>query len=331
MSASTGSRPSRSTCFRILPGDTHGWKSIPWRRWTSASPQFAFDCSDQGIQNTTCPFANELAIRLTTQKSLRCRMRPAFFKTWRRKRRLQQPLKEDQRAIIERNVPYYLRITDKDRRRLEGLVQVFLYEKAFEGCGGLEITDEIRITIAAYACILLLGRDACIYPKLRSILVYPASYVAPLSRREPDGTVTEGIQARSGESWSYGNVVLSWDDVAECASGERSGRNVVLHEFAHQLDSESGTAQGAPALPDPSMYGEWARVLGAEYQALIEAAETGRPTLLDKYGATSPAEFFAVATECFFEMPAEMAMLHPELYGQLTLFYEQDPAHSQSQ
>lgn len=249
----------------------------------------------------------------------------AIFRRWRRKRLAQQPLGKDRRVLIGRNVPAYLRLPEEGRRELEGLVQIFLDEKPFEGCGGLKITDEIRITIAAYACILLLGRDTDIYPKLRSILVYPSSYVAPLSRREPDGTVTEGLQARSGESWSHGNVVLSWDDVLRCSSAEPTGRNVVLHEFAHQLDTESGSAEGAPALPDVSLYAEWARVLGAEYQALIDAVETGKPTLLDKYGASSPAEFFAVATECFFEKPLELATLHPELHGQLKLFYRQDP------
>ncbi len=239
---------------------------------------------------------------------------------------MRQPLGTDRRAVIERNVPYCRALPQEHRRELEGLVQVFLDEKMFEGCGGLLITDEIRVTIAAFACILLLGRGTDIYPKLRSILVYPTSYVAPLSRRGPDGTVTEGMQPRSGESWSHGNVVVSWEDVLLCASFERTGRNVVLHEFAHQLDSESGSDEGAPVLPEASMYAEWARVLGAEYRMLIDAAQLGRPTLLDKYGATSPAEFFAVATECFFERPAEMAISHPELYAQLKLFYRQDPA-----
>lgn len=239
---------------------------------------------------------------------------------------MQQLLAEDLRAIIERNVPYYRLLTLERRTRLEGLVQIFLNEKLFEGCGGLEITDEIRVTIAAFASILLLGRDTDVYPKLRSILVYPTSYLAPLSRRGPDGTITEGKQHRSGESWSLGNVVLSWEDVEACTSGAHTGRNVVLHEFAHQLDSESGSDEGAPALRDVSMYDEWARVLGMEYQALIDAADSGEPTLLDKYGATSPAEFFAVATECFFELPAEMTKVHPDLYHQLQLFYQQDPA-----
>ncbi len=249
-----------------------------------------------------------------------------LFRHWRRKRLMTEPLDPGWLSIIERNVPYYHRLKPDMKRRLQGLVQVFLDEKLFEGCGGIEITDEIRLTVAAHACVLLLGRDAGLFPKLRSVLVYPGSYVAPLSRRGPDGVVTEGMQARSGESWSHGNVVLSWDDVLLCSSPNRSGRNVVLHEFAHQLDSESGSNEGAPLLPRPEMYANWASVLGREYQSLIDAAEQGKPTLLDRYGATSPAEFFAVATECFFEKPDEMSLMHPELYDQLKLFYRQDPA-----
>ncbi len=248
-----------------------------------------------------------------------------LFRHWRRKRLMREPLPPERLAIIERNVPYYHRLEPDMRLRLQGLTQIFLDEKSFEGCGGIEISDEMRLIVAAHACILLLGRDADLFPKLRSILVYPGSYVAPMSHRGPDGVVTEGMQPRSGESWSHGNVVLSWSDVLLCSMPSRTGRNVVLHEFAHQLDSESGSNQGAPVLPRPDMYAEWAGVLGREYRSLIDAIEEGKPTLIDAYGATSPAEFFAVATECFFARPVEMSTMHPELYGQLMLYYQQDP------
>lgn len=239
---------------------------------------------------------------------------------------MQKPLPLDWLASIERNVPYYSYLTFKERRELQGLVQVFLDEKRFEGCGGLEISDEIRLTIAAQACILLLGRQTDFYPKLRSILVYPHAYVAPATNHHPDGTVSEGFQHRLGESWSQGNVVLSWADVLRRASSSCDGRNVVFHEFAHQLDGESGSCNGAPILPEPSMYADWARVLGADYDALVDAVEQGKTTLVDKYGATNPAEFFAVVTELFFEKPLELDAGHPELYGQLKLYYRQDPA-----
>ena len=137
--------------------------------------------------------------------------------------------------------------------------------------------------------------------------------------------MTEGPQGRLGEAWTSGVVVLSWDDVQLGAADVRDGHNVVLHEFAHQLDQEDGSADGAPILPRRSMYSAWGRVLGAEYEELREAAETGKKSVLDAYGATEPAEFFAVATEAFFEKPIQLKKKHPELYEELKSFYGQDP------
>jgi Mlc titration factor MtfA (ptsG expression regulator) len=248
-----------------------------------------------------------------------------FFKKWRRKRIASTPLSEEHVAYVRRNVLHYDVLPEGDRHKLDGLIQIFIAEKRFEGCGGLEITDEIRLTIAAQACILLLGQKTDIYPKLRSILVYPQGYVSTLPSHLPDGTVYEGPQARLGESWEQGYVVLSWDDVLHGASDPDDGKNVVYHEFAHQLDSESGSSEGAPILPRPSMYIAWARILGKEYESLIEKTEKNLPSLLDKYGATNPAEFFAVVTEFFFERPGELKLHHPELYQQMQLFYGQDP------
>jgi len=227
--------------------------------------------------------------------------------------------------IIERNVPYYRRLSPEDRRELQGHVQVFLAEKRFEGCGGLEITDEIRLTIAAQACVLLLHRATDYYPQLRVILVYPHMYIAEATRRFPGGIVVEGREIRLGESWMAGAIVLSWDDVLRGAADIHDGHNVVFHEFAHQLDAESGKAEGAPVLPRRSMYIAWARVLRAEYEHLLDDMAHQRRTVLDSYGATDPAEFFAVATEAFFEKPAELKTRHPTLYEQLKLFYRQDP------
>jgi Mlc titration factor MtfA (ptsG expression regulator) len=227
--------------------------------------------------------------------------------------------------VLTQCLPLYRLLSEEQQCELRGLIQVFLAEKRFEGCNGLVLTDEIRVTIAAQACLLLIGRETDNYPKLRSVLVYPHAYVAPVHLRQPDGTVTEGHQGRQGESWTQGYVVLSWEDVVR-GGGAREGRNVVLHEFAHQLDSESGAPEGAPLLAEVSMYSEWARVFGAEYQALRERVERNQPALLDAYGAVSPAEFFAVATEYFFELPIELETAHPELYRQLKLYYGQDPA-----
>ena len=248
------------------------------------------------------------------------------FKKWHRQRLLKKPLPPAWLAVMERNVPYYRLLPGKQQRELQGLTQVFLAEKRFEGCGGLELTDEIRVTVAAQGCILLLGRETDIYPKLRSVLVYPGAYVANVTAPQPDGTVVEGWQGRLGESWMQGYVVLSWNDVLRGAADIHDGRNVVYHEFAHQLDNESGAPEGAPLLLESSMYTDWARVFGAEYRALCDSVERGQPALLDAYGAVSPAEFFAVATEFFFERPVEVRAQHPELYDQLKLYYQQDPA-----
>lgn len=248
------------------------------------------------------------------------------FKTRRRHRLRSQPFPESWLAIIRRNVPYYARLSPAGQQELHGDIQVFIAEKNFEGCGGLEMTDEIKITIAAYACILLLHLQHDYYPRLRSILVYPDAYPVPVTRWGPGNQIIEVHEMRSGESWRTGAVVISWNHVLHRPVDPSGSRNVALHEFAHQLDQEDGSANGAPVLPRTSMYGAWARVLGREYQKLSEDAAAGCPTLLDKYGATNPAEFFAVVTEYFFEQPVQLKERHPQLYEELKLYYGQDPA-----
>ena len=227
---------------------------------------------------------------------------------------------------IQRNIPYFGMLSPDEQRELQGDIQVFLDEKSFEGCGGLAMTDEIRVTIAAQACILLLHRENDDYPRLRSILVYPHPYRAPSVRAGPGRLVLEGEDARLGESWTTGSLVLAWDAVRGGAANVHDGHNVVYHEFAHQLDAEDGEVSGSPVLPRRAMYTAWARVLSAEYKALIEETHKRHRTVLDPYGATNPAEFFAVATEAFFEKPEQLVRRHPELYEELKLFYNQDPA-----
>ncbi len=236
------------------------------------------------------------------------------------------PFPDGWRAIVERQFPLFGLLSAEDRAELLGHMQVFLDEKKFEGCGGLEITDEIRVTIAAQACLLLLHREPHYYPRLVSILVYPHAYVAQSRERLPGGIVVETPSGRLGESWVDDVVVLAWDAVRSGASDPNDGHNVVLHEFAHQLDQEDGTSNGAPILEHRTQYVAWARILGDEFDALRAAAEHGRHTDIDSYGATNPAEFFAVVTEAFFERPDALRRRHPDLYDELRTFYKQDPA-----
>ncbi len=248
------------------------------------------------------------------------------FKRKRRRRISAQPFPAHWLEIIERNSPYYRRLTAGEQDELRGHVRVFLDEKRFEGCGGLEITDEIRLTIAAHACLLLLNRETDYYPRMTTVLVYPRHYFAHEAHRLSDGIIMEEMSGREGESWHRGPVVLSWDDVLEGATEPEAGHNVVYHEFAHQLDGEWRTNEGAPTLPQDAMYAEWARVLGGEYERLLDDIRCNRRHLIDDYGATNPAEFFAVVTELFFSKPVPLKRRHPELYAQLKTFYRQDPA-----
>jgi len=253
-----------------------------------------------------------------------------FFKNRRREALRAQPLSAEERALLDKNIPYLSSLSAEDRTELEGLVRIFLAEKQFEGCGGLELDDEIRLTIAAQACLLLLHRETDIYPNVDSILVYPSAYRVPTQDR--DGLVViEEEQTRLGESWQRGLVVLAWDHVLSGAAQPRDGQNVVLHEFAHQLDSEDGVMNGTPELGARARYTSWAHVLGDEFAELSRRLHAGRSSDIDPYGATNPAEFFAVLTEMFFEKPRGLKRRHPELYAELVEFYRQDPARSQAQ
>jgi hypothetical protein len=250
-----------------------------------------------------------------------------FFKKMRRRQLRKKPFPADWIHLLKRNVPFYSHLPDADRQELHGHMQVFLAEKYFEGCAGVAVTEEMKVTIAAQACRLLLHRETDYFPRLVSILIYPTAYLAQHRERNSAGLVTEGIQQRQGESWSHGTVVLSWDDVRAGAADAQDGHNVVYHEFAHQLDIEDGQlADGSVTLPRGSLYSAWTRIFSREYRALKKDLAAGRKTVLDSYAATSPAEFFAVATECFFEIPVALKERHPELYAELKLYYKQDPA-----
>lgn len=243
----------------------------------------------------------------------------------RRARLMSRPFPSEWRVFLEKNIALYRHLPESLRDQLHEDIQVFLAEKRFEGCQGFEINDEVRLTIAGQACILLLNHKTNFFSKLSTILVYPGAYVA--KKMSPIGSeyvVEETL--RLGESWDSGTLVLAWDHIKHGPVDIMDGHNVVLHEFAHQLDQEEGEADGAPTLERRSSYTAWARVLSREYKKLREEVKHHAKDVMDAYGATNPAEFFAVATETFFERPKQLKRKHPELYEQMVGYYKMDPA-----
>jgi Mlc titration factor MtfA (ptsG expression regulator) len=292
---------------------------------------------------------------------------PSVMRFWkeRQRRKLRgQPFPQSWVAVLESDVPLYRRLPADDRRELHGHIHVFLAEKHFEGCGGLAVTDEIRVVIAAQACVLLLHRDTDYFPDLTSILVYPSSYVAPVTRVD-DGIVSEYDLERTGETWEHGSLVLSWDDVAGAAAPmpsadaqDRRGNgrphdrqalqhdrqasrpdaldddeegelvpayNIVLHEFAHQLDLENGELDGTPRLESREAYERWSRVFEAGFRELEAQIDEGIDPVIDDYALDDEVEFFAVVTESFFETPFALRDEFPDVYRELRNYFRQDP------
>ena len=231
------------------------------------------------------------------------------------------------RALIESRVPITRTLTVEEWPRLLGLVQQFLRDKQFEGAGGLEITEEMRLLVAAQACLLILNIDVACYPGVKSIVMYPATFVPKYPLLDgrihadpfPHPVPLVGEHVR-------GAVVLSWESAVRGEEEPGDGQNVVLHEFAHELDREDGHVDGMPLLEAPSSTRVWTRVLRQRFEELRQAAEAGEADVLSAYGATNRAEFFAVATESFFERPVEFQRRYPDLYEVLRGFYRQDPA-----
>lgn len=247
------------------------------------------------------------------------------YPKWRLNRVLAQPLPPAFRAILQRNIPVYAAMSGELQHQLDKLVQQFLFQKKFVGCAGLEVDDEMRLTIAGQACLLLLNRPTRVYPDLQTVLVYPSMFMVPRKNVDEAGVVTEEPQHLLGESWGDGRVILSWDHVQRGAADWTDGQNVVLHEFAHQLDSESGSNNGAPYLGSETNYRSWSEVLSRDFANLRTDAMYRQESVMDHYGATSPAEFFAVATETFFEKPWQMFERHPALFSELFKYYRVDP------
>lgn len=254
-----------------------------------------------------------------------------YLKRRHREKLMQEQLPAEYLEILEKHVALYSILPENLKKELHGRIAIFLDEKEFEGCGGLEITDRVRVTIAAFACMLLLNKNFDYYPGLNSILVYPDAYVASDSKSSLGGVlVVEKESARLGESWTHGNLVLSWQQIENEAGDIHRHQNVILHEFAHQLDQLDGYADGTPPLPDKGIYPEWRNVMTREYNHLCEEAEHAVKDVIDWYGATNPAEFFAVTSESFFCNPIALKRAHEKLYELFMEFYQLNPAEWRS-
>lgn len=232
-------------------------------------------------------------------------------------------------AFVRANVSHYSLLDDAERAELRAMMQVFLEEKLWEGCGGLEMSDEIRVTIAAQACLLQLGLPHDYYRNVESILVYPSIVVLPVHQPGVFESVAAPLDTAVpilGQAFARGPVILVWDAVLHGARHPEKGHNVVYHEFAHKLDMLDGAADGTPLLADSAQLAEWVSVCSGEFQRLRDLAGKGHKTFLDAYGAQNEAEFFAVATEEFFDRPLALQGHSPDLYHILSSYYRQDPA-----
>jgi Mlc titration factor MtfA (ptsG expression regulator) len=233
---------------------------------------------------------------------------------------------ESQHKLLS-GIPIFHRLPRADQSALTPLIQTFLQEKEFWGSRNLVVTEEMRIVVAAYACLLVLRLPHLgLYPRTREVILYPSNFGDIIEAIGPDGRRYDIDLTKIGETWRGGPVLLAWDSVGGPASALRDGHNTVLHEFAHVLDFLDGVADGAPPLASPEASKRWKKVMTEEYQALVTADRRGRRTFFDPYGAKNPTEFFAVVTEHFFEQPRRFRKNHRDLYSLLASFFRQDPA-----
>ena len=249
----------------------------------------------------------------------------SWLKERRRKKILSDPFPARWRSTIRKNASFYDFLTDSERAKLEQDIRLLVAEKSWEGARGVKLSGIIQAIIAAQASLLVLNRSVDDFQRLHTILVYPRAYRAQRKRME-GGIVVEGDGGLLGESWPAGTVVLSLEDALEGGRHGSDGRNLVLHEFAHQLDMADHVVDGTPVLDDRQAYSRWVEVMTTEFKALRKGLQHGVSGILGEYAATNEAEFFAVATEVFFEKPSELLARHPALYGVLRDYYRQDPA-----
>ncbi len=252
----------------------------------------------------------------------------SWFRNRRRRKILARPMPDAWLRCLENDVAYWGYLSDDERARLLDIMRIFIAEKDWIGCAGLEVTDEMKAAIAAQACLLILNVQHDYYGRVETIMLYPAAYRSSEKSYGPGGVVQEG-GTHLGEAWYRGPIILSWADVQQGAQRVADGHNVVFHEFAHKLDMMDGLIDGTPPLSGREQYARWAEIINRDYDWLVERSEKGRAALLDEYGATHVSEFFAVATECFFERGKRMRKRHSELYEVLRDYYQQDPAEWQ--
>jgi len=247
----------------------------------------------------------------------------------RRRKLMEAPFPPAWEEILQHNVPHYLLLTDTERIHLRKLIQVFLAEKGWEGCGGLILNDEIRVTISAEACLLILNIPHNYYENVESIIVYPSTVIPPEYKPGFFENVLEPIELSHpivGQAFKQGEIIIVWDTALHDSRHPELGYNVVYHEFAHKLDMLDGAADGTPRLSNRREYHHWVKICSRAYLSLCREVDKGRNTFLDAYGAVNEAEFFAVATEHFFAEPKEMKSRMTDLYRVLKEYYRQDPA-----
>ncbi|HOO76308.1 MAG TPA: zinc-dependent peptidase [bacterium] len=251
-----------------------------------------------------------------------------WFRERRRKKLIRAVFPPSWEGIIRRNVAHYCMLEDAERAHLRALIQVFIAEKNWEGAGGLELDDEIRVTISAQACLLVLNLPHNYYRNVRSIIVYPSTVVPPqrkLGSFENPVAPVDIEQPILGQAFLRGPVIVVWDAALRGGRHPELGHNVIYHEFAHKLDMLDGAADGTPPLRNRTEYRDWIHVCSREYRRLGRDAALGKDSFLSAYGATSAAEFFAVATEKFFDQPRLLIEQAPELYRVLQEYYRQNP------
>ena len=246
----------------------------------------------------------------------------SWLRTRRRLKILSRPFPASWNAILARNAVFTRGMQGRWLSQVKDAIKVLVAEKNWEGCGGLKIEDEHRVTIAAQIAKMTLGMPGEYFAETKSVLLYPQAYVAKSQQQIGSGVVVEGPSGRAGEAWYRGPVILSWDEVLATGRQKNFARNVVIHEFAHQLDMRNGAhADGVPVIESAEFAKRWVRVLRENYARLQEQCQNGVRSLLDCYGATNHAEFFAVASEVFFEEPEDLELEWPDLFGILAEFY----------